>query len=156
MQSSMRQRLKPDFKYPFCISMLSFSRRYRLSISWGFFILLLTGIPGQYFPRVPAFIDLFSPDKLVHLFLFGMFVFFLLRELARNSSLSFNFASILAFLISIALGGITEILQGYVFTNRQCSIYDFIANGVGSGIALLICLIWKRLLPVRKEKQVNS
>jgi VanZ family protein len=126
--------------------MLSFSSRYRLSISWGFFILLLTGIPGQFFPKVPVFTDLFAPDKLVHLFLFGMFVFFLVREIARSSSLSYFFASLYAFLISIALGGITEILQGYVFINRLGSIYDFIANGVGSGIALLVCLIWKRIL----------
>jgi len=116
---------------------------------------VLTGIPGQFFPKVPTFIDLFAPDKLVHLFIFGMFVYLLLREFVGESALSFPRAALYAFLISITLGGITEILQGYVFINRRGSIYDFIANGVGSGIALLICLVWKRLLVERKEKQTH-
>jgi VanZ family protein len=129
--------------------LFTFFRRYQLSICWGLIILVLTGIPGQMIPHVPSFLDLFAPDKLVHLFIFGIFTFTLLRGFLQEAGISFVHAGILALLISFALGGITEILQAYVFINRQGSIYDFIADGVGSILGYFICRKWKSLVTSR-------
>jgi len=46
-------------------------------ILWGVIILIITGIPGNYFPKVTTFWDWLSPDKIVHLFLFSIFVLLL-------------------------------------------------------------------------------
>jgi VanZ family protein len=103
-------------------------------------------MPGIMIPRVPMFIDLYAPDKLVHLFIFGVFVYSLLKGFVQNPVLSFRIASFYSLLISIAFGGITELLQVYIFTYRQGSIYDFIADGIGSLVGYLVCSRWKRLV----------
>ena len=43
------------------------------AISWTIIILIIVGIPGNQIPRVSKFIDLFQPDKIVHLAMFAPF-----------------------------------------------------------------------------------
>lgn len=109
-------------------------------IIWTLIIILLTILPGNYFPEVPKFIDLFSPDKLVHLFIFGTLC--ILTIIAFEKQYTFLFLRYhhiaFAFIYSIFIGGLTELLQGWMNWGRQASIYDFIANTIGCfiGIAL--------------------
>ena len=126
--------------------MHQFFRRYRLSIGWAVIILILTGIPGKMIPEVPSYIDLFEPDKFVHLFIFGVFVYTLMRGLVQEPGLPFNHAGWNALMISIAMGAITELLQVYVFIDRQGSIYDFIADSIGSLLAYLVIKRWRTLV----------
>jgi VanZ family protein len=129
-----------------------FFRRYWLPVSWGVFILVLTGLPGQYFPQIPTLLDLFAPDKLVHFFIFGMFVFTLMKGFIQKPGISIPQAGFYAIMLSIGYGGITELLQAFVFINRQGSIYDFIANGIGSIIGFLVCFKWKSTILMLKDK----
>lgn len=102
-------------------------------MAWALMVLILTGLPGNYFPEVPSFWNLLEPDKIVHIFIFGVFTVLMLTGLARHYGTlrsSFAFAA-LSIGIGIMYGGITELLQGYVFFGRTASIYDFIANCVG-------------------------
>jgi VanZ family protein len=117
-------------------------------ILWIVVILVLTCIPGSFIPKVPAFLDLFSPDKLVHLFLFMVLVFLLLSGLRKQyyPALSTRFCISIALNIGIFLGGITELLQASsLVTGRQCSVYDFIADVAGCFAGWGIFAVWQRV-----------
>jgi len=97
-------------------------------------MLVLTCIPGTLIPQVPTYLDLFEPDKLVHIFLFAVLVFLILLGLRKQFHVTpaHRFAVYIALNIGVFLGGITELLQGTtLITGRQCSVYDFIADIAG-------------------------
>jgi VanZ family protein len=102
-------------------------------ILWGSLILVLISIPGDFLPNIPKFMNLFEPDKLVHVFLFLVFIFLMLRGFSHKASPAFlrNNAFFLALLITIFIGGFTEIIQHFFIPGRTASLYDFIANVVG-------------------------
>lgn len=84
-------------------------------------------------PKIPLFLQLFHPDKLVHLFIFGVFVFLQLRGFILQPvfpSIRKN-AVMVSMLIGLSLAAGTELLQNYVIPLRIGSIYDFIANVAG-------------------------
>jgi hypothetical protein len=117
------------------------------AILWIAVILVLTCMPGTMIPEVPAFLDLFSPDKLVHLFLFAVLVLLLLRGLRKqfHETISRRFAVAIVLNIGVFLGGMTELLQGTALvTGRQCSVYDFIANVAGCFLGWGFFIIRKR------------
>jgi len=133
-----------------------FSHNYP-GILWIAVILVLTCIPGILIPKVPSYLDLFKPDKLVHLFLFAVLVFLLLRGLRKqfSSSVSTRFCVSLALNIGVFLGGITELLQNTALVSgRLCSVYDFIANVAGCFAGWGIFVFWnkrKNLLNARRS-----
>ena len=98
-------------------------------------------------PQIPTYLDLFQPDKLVHLFLFAVLVFLLLlgRRNQLNTTQAHWLSVLIALNIGIFLGGITELLQGTtLITGRQCSVYDFIANVAGCFVGWGSFALWKK------------
>lgn len=96
-------------------------------------IILLTSLPGKAFPQLPVLLDLFHPDKLIHLFIFGVYVFLQINGLVRQPvfpSLNRNAVPV-TLVIGLFLSAGTELLQGVVIPGRIGSIYDFIANVAG-------------------------
>ena len=109
------------------------------ALLWALFILILCGIPGNDIPSV-SFLEILNFDKFVHASLF-----FVLYILTNNSFLKQNTYSLLvnkgkfvALVLCIIYGGYTEILQGVVFKERSADINDFIANSIGSVLALIL------------------
>jgi VanZ family protein len=124
---------------------MRFVKYNRLGILWGCMIIIMTLLPGRVFPQIPAFIDLFKPDKLIHLFVFGMFAFLQLRgftiqdvflQLRKN-------AIMLTLLTGFLMGGLTEVVQHYFIPMRTGSVVDFIANVLGSLIGLGVFYFWR-------------
>jgi VanZ family protein len=114
---------------------------------WIIVILVLTCIPGSIIPVVPSYLDLFQPDKLVHIFLFSALVFILIHGLRKQyfKPQTYWFTTILALNIGVFLGAITELLQGtQLVIGRQCSIYDFIANVVGCFLGWWIFVLFNK------------
>jgi VanZ family protein len=109
-------------------------------------IIVLTAIPGDMIPDVPTFFDLFQPDKIVHLFLFSVFVFFLIRGFRLPASPGFiaTHAVLFALNIGILIGGLTELMQKYFVHGRVASIYDFIANVAGCLVGWWAFRWWTR------------
>ena len=109
------------------------------AFAWALLILLLCGMPGD---RIPAmtFLEWLKPDKIVHLVLFGVQCFLLLRGFNMQSNFSFlNKRSVLlAILISITYGALVEILQTYVFIHRSGDVRDAGANALGALIGYWI------------------
>ena len=109
-------------------------RRQWPAIVWALFILILTGIPGNQIPRIPDFLEWLSPDKVIHLIMFGLLSYLMLygnrRQYFKNKKRSFYVIN--AILISAVYGIITELLQVYVFTGRNGNIYDAAADLLGA------------------------
>jgi len=109
-------------------------------IIWTIFILLLTGIPNDIIPPPPVFMDLFQPDKIVHLLMFGVYVYLFAIGVHKSyPEKKFNMILFAAVISGIFYGGLSELLQKYVFISRNCNIYDFIANtgGCFTGVAAI-------------------
>jgi VanZ family protein len=109
-------------------------------------ILLLTGLPGSYFPQIVSFWDWLSPDKVVHLLLFGILSFLMLWS-NRQQYFESKKRSLISFVLisGTIYGGLTEILQAFVFVGRHGNIFDFFANMTGtfSGFVLFVLIIQK-------------
>jgi len=67
---------------------MRFLRLYGPVILWALLILLLTGLPGDYFPKVPTVWDLLEPDKIVHLFIFLVFTLLIIYPLIQKKNAS--------------------------------------------------------------------
>jgi glycopeptide antibiotics resistance protein len=105
-------------------------------------------MPGKDVPNI----SIFQFDKFVHAGIFFVLVIFAIRGFrlqTRNKYLKTN-SAFLAVGLSIAYGGILEILQGTVFSERSADIFDFIANSFGCFVALLLYPIISKRLPKLK------
>ena len=104
------------------------------SLLWALFVLILTGIPGDYIPEVIDFWEWLGPDKLVHIAIFGVLsflIFFNLRvEYLDSKKRSLFVLSILG--VTLAYGLLTEVLQATVFIARDGNVFDFYANSIGA------------------------
>ena len=109
-------------------------RRQWPAIVWALFILIITGIPGNQIPKIPSFLEWLSPDKFVHVVIFGILSYLILYS-NRKQYLKRNYRFIIVasvVLISASYGLITELLQYYVFIGRSGNVFDFIANAIGA------------------------
>jgi len=104
-------------------------------------ILVLTLMPGNDIPSVPMWIERLHPDKVVHLFLFAVFTFLLVDGFRKQGSPSFIFkhALLVAMLISMFLGGTTELLQGWFIPLRTAEWKDFYSDSIGT-LGVIIAL----------------
>ena len=104
----------------------------------GIVILILTVLPGSLFPRIKPAIGL---DKVAHIFMYAGFAFACLwgyRSQFVSKSLDYKKKAILlAIIISIAYGGLTEMIQEYLVPTRSGDKFDFIADCLGTGLGAL-------------------
>ena len=119
--------------------------------------MLLMGLPGKYFPTVVCFWDWLSPDKIVHLILFAVLPCVTLwgyRKHLFNQNYQHKKKLIITItLISILYGGLTELMQKYVFINRYCSVFDFLADTLGCiiGTFFFTFIMQKKLKKIKKS-----
>jgi len=106
---------------------------------WSLFILILCGIPGRQVPRLD-FLSWLKPDKIVHLFLFGVQCYLLLRVFSRQPAdlfLKLN-QKLLAALICVLYGVLIEVLQEYVFIDRTGDVRDALADAIGAVMGMWV------------------
>lgn len=122
------------------------------ALAWALMILILTGMPGAYFPKVVTFWEWLSPDKAVHVFIFGVQSFLLLITFGEQYLSGTNRLVYSSVIISITIlfSLLTEVLQAYVFIGRDGNVYDFIANVVGVVVGLLAYILFY------KKKETKS
>lgn len=113
-------------------------KNYKLLVSlWALFIFILISIPMGSVPKMPKFIDLIQPDKIVHIVIYAVFVFLLFKSFIQSGvNLSSTTIMFIVFIIGAIYSGTSELLQKYVFIYRTCSLYDFIADVIGCFIGL--------------------
>jgi VanZ family protein len=110
---------------------------------WGIIVLFLTGLPGNDLPTLPSYWDSIQPDKIVHMGMFGLlFLLLAAGSYYKGGKTAISKKLIIIYLsVTIALGGIIELLQKWVFIGRSCDIQDFFADTVGIMLALLFYLV---------------
>jgi VanZ family protein len=112
----------------------------------GIVILILTGLPGSLFPRVKPTIGL---DKVAHVLMYAGFTFACIwgyRKQFVSNDLSYKKRALfLTILISIAYGGLTEIMQETITVlHRSGDWRDLIADSIGTGLGVLIFYLFFR------------
>jgi hypothetical protein len=102
---------------------------------WFAFIMVLLSLPGKSFPVV----DIWQPDKIAHILLFGGQAVLLWYALVLPSPLSpLRLPPLLFSGIATVLFGIASEGYQHAFTTRMADPYDMIANA--SGVALFLLL----------------
>lgn len=120
---------------------ISIIRKYKWSILWTCFILLLSFLPKSSFPNISFSIHYL--DKIVHFCFYFILIFLLQFELGKSPSKILIINS-LAF--SVSVGVITEFGQKYFLGGRSFEIWDIVTNIIGSFIGLIFFRILKPLL----------
>jgi VanZ family protein len=121
------------------------------AISWTIIILIIVGIPGNQIPRVSKFIDLFQPDKIVHLAMFAPFSYLwalYIYGLTSSRKRSVYFVLVLGMFYAI----ISELLQKYVFIGRNANVPDAIADIVGVIVGIVV---FTKNIPLNKRKSMK-
>ncbi|MES2134259.1 MAG: VanZ family protein [Bacteroidota bacterium] len=118
--------------------MKRFILKYSLlcAIGWTVVIFVLCCTPGKYVPTA-HWLDLLSFDKLVHASIFFVLSSLWFLYFIKTASItSFRIAAILV--SCVAYGGMLEIMQATIFSQRSGDWLDFIANSVGCLSAFIL------------------
>lgn len=107
------------------------------ALAWTFFIFILLSLPGKMLPNESHF-SIPQLDKLVHIVLFGSFVFlwsfyFSARRVTTNLNLKYLQITFIACLYGYAM----ELIQKYFIPNRDYDIQDIAADVVGAFLGYL-------------------
>jgi hypothetical protein len=148
--------------------MIPFFRKYfgkiYIPIIWTLFIGILLTLPGSVLPSETKF-SIPQFDKLVHMSMFGGFVFLWNLYLSNRSINSSNTAGnnlanparsiarllrsfFLIFILAVAYGVSSEYIQGCCIPLRDFDLADIIADMSGAGLAYGFSNLF--LLPVDK------
>ncbi len=118
------------------------------ALVWTLLIFILLTIPGKMLPDESQ-LSIPNLDKLVHIILFGCFVFLWSFYFACRKDLRdrLNKKLFRVFFIACFFGIAMEFVQKYFIPNRDFDIYDIAADIVGAaGGFLFIRLIIPRLI----------
>lgn len=100
-------------------------------------ILLLTGLPGSFLPKQKPVIGL---DKIAHLLMYLCLAFLSLwgyrKPYRENGKRYRHNAIIITAAIGLAYGALTEIMQETLIPGRVGSIYDWVADAMGTMLGL--------------------
>lgn len=111
----------------------------------GIIILILTGLPGSLLPHAKPILGL---DKVVHFLMYAGFAFtcvwgyrkqFVSRDLAYKKR-----AMLVTLIISIAYGGLTELMQEYFVPLRTGDWMDFLADSIGAMVGIVVFYLFFR------------
>jgi hypothetical protein len=119
---------------------------YKLAFAWAAVIFALCSTPGRFIPTT-SWLELLSADKWVHASVFFILSLLLFAGVITNAQRPT--AIYYWLIVAIAYGGLLEILQAKVFSERSADWQDFVANSFGCLMALVF---HKRLLkPLRNN-----
>lgn len=102
-------------------------------------ILGLYSIPGSELQNI-SYWDLLQADKLAHSGIFTLFTVSLLvafRRQTKYSGLRARYKTI-AIVVSLLYGAFLEYLQSAIIAERTGDVLDFVANGMGAFLGLLL------------------
>lgn len=124
------------------------------------FIMVIMGLPGNYFPKVVSFWDWLGPDKVIHLIVFGMLSYSMLwgyrKKILSHDVRYIKKSFLLTLLLSVSYGALTELMQKYVFINRFGSIYDFIADAIGCVLGAIVFFLYYKKKVKKNKNTANN
>ena len=91
---------------------------------------------------LPSIKPVIGLDKVVHILMYATFAFLCLwgyRKQFIDNGIAYRKRAIwLAIIISIAYGGLTEIIQETLVPGRTGDWFDFLADSIGTSIGALV------------------
>ena len=103
------------------------------AIAWTLIIFGLCCMPGNYIPTT-NWLELISFDKFIHASIFCVMASLWFLVLIQQNKVS-TLSIILVLAICVTFGGLLEIMQATVFSQRSADWFDFIANSIGCFVA---------------------
>ncbi len=119
--------------------------RYLLpSILWLIVISLLLSMPASSIPKTP-FLNIPHFDKVVHLFLFSVFVILLNFGFYKQKMIELHRCHYtISMLLGVLTGIGTELLQNYLAIGRSGDLVDLLFDIAGCIIGWVFFGLWKR------------
>ena len=116
--------------------MIKFLLKYSLLLAllWTLIIFVLCSTPGRFVPTT-SWLELVSFDKFVHATMFFTLVCLWFLYLFYSNKLSTT-SIVVILILSVAYGGLLEIMQATLFSERSGDWFDFIANSFGCVMGL--------------------
>lgn len=108
------------------------------TIAWAALIWALCTIPGSDLPEI-GFWEHLGVDKIVHLGLFVVFIYLMLRGFNKQTSFSIlsQRSVVIALALTIFYGAMMEVFQDLAFVERTADPWDFAANTAGCLLGLV-------------------
>lgn len=116
------------------IKRLLIQHAYKSAFLWAIIIFALCAMPGKFIPSA-SWLELLSFDKWVHASVFFILVWLFSIGISLNKHPSYFMFFICP--TSIIYGGLLEIMQAKVFSERSADWQDFVANTFGCIMALV-------------------
>ena len=123
---------------------MNFIKAMLPGISWAILIFYLSVVhPASL--HLPTFWDAYQLDKLSHATFYSILVFLLANGFQKQNAIKFALlhAAGSAIIFGIIYGGLIELCQAYLTTDRTGDWIDFIANAIGSYIGMRIFFKWR-------------
>lgn len=116
------------------------------AILWAFFILLSSGLPGNYIPGFVSFWEWLGWDKIFHIIIFMVFSFLLMRGFYLQYSFPWlrSHHIIAALCVGMIFGFLMEVMQRFVFIGRSGNIFDLGADAVGCLAGWMVFFLAKK------------
>lgn len=113
---------------------------YAPAFGWGIFIFILSTLPGKDFPQIPDIFDLLSVDKLIHMIMYGVLTWLILRGISTQEIYKRNKKNILFMGLGVAVlcagfGWFLEWYQEKYCKDRLFEFLDGVANTIGAFIS---------------------
>jgi surface polysaccharide O-acyltransferase-like enzyme len=136
----------------FNIFKMKLLNNYTPAIGWGIFIFILSIVPGKDIPEIESPWDLIKMDKLVHMALYAVLIWQILRGYRYKShtegkfheSKHYLFFGFLIVLCACLYGFFMEWIQEHYCQDRGFEWYDGIANTIGAFVASVIFYYFQR------------
>lgn len=119
-----------------------------VAIFWTLLVMVLLCIPGSEFPQPGVFADIQNLDKLIHVFLFGNFVFLWgsYTHVGQTDRQHWFKMLIIITLIGIVFGVVMEIIQRHFIPFRSFEWVDILADSIGAVLAAALLGFWGKRL----------
>jgi VanZ family protein len=122
------------------------------AIGWGIFIFILCVLPGKDIPEIESPWDLIKMDKLVHMSLYAVLIWQILRGYRHKNQKEGKFheashyflLGLFAVLFACFYGFLIEIIQENFCQDRAFEWYDGIANTLGAFVSCVIFYFFQR------------
>ncbi len=107
------------------------------ALAWAVVIIILMSLPGSMLPKARSPWNFLAFDKIIHAFIFFILSFLLMRGFFLQHKHQFLRSNhlLMAIVVGIVFGGLSELWQAVINTARSADIYDFIADSIGSVLA---------------------